>query len=181
MSPARSKTRKSPKQKAASPSRVVSARKALSGDGPARIRFNRDCQLFAFDGRLPLKVVLEPFMLVLAGFPGHRMPGTEWLLFGGTSTHWRGFTTWVGVSEAAMEAVGPYLQPLLPAEWSCEVNEFCNPSREANMAPVLRVSDDGVEVLEGSPRSLEELSSALLESTGECFVSPIVRPWVRAD
>lgn len=150
--------------------------------GPVPIRFNQDCLLYAIDGEVPLDIALAPFVLALANFPDSLKPGTEWLLFGGTPpTHWLGYTTWIGVSGAAVEAIGDVIRELVPSVWAHEANEFCNPAREPSMEPVFRVTEDGAEVLEGAPLNPARIIETLEDSGPHSDVSPTPRAWTRVD
>ena len=153
------------------------ARKAVPKDGPVRLRFNRDLMLYAIDGEVPLRVAAGWFAMWHAGLARERKPGDEWIVFGGTPPHhWRGFTTWLAVSPSANEVLGEYLQQNLE-KYGYEANEFCNPSANPEMEPIFRVSDDGLEFLDGACISPE---SALGGMETDVPIT-VERAWERAD
>lgn len=158
-------------------------KKRSSAGPPVPVRFNQSCLLLAFESTRSAKEVLESILLCLVGFSNCRWGGAEWYAFAGTSPHhWKGYTTWVAVSVPAMQAVGGFVQHMLDSEHiDFDASELCNPAREPHLMPVLRVGDDGAQVLDGCPWSAKELYQTIVDAVQECPTTVTERTWRRED
>ena len=142
-------------------------------DGPAAVGFRTECLLYAFEERVPLRYAVEPLVLALAAMATRRRPGTNWLVFAGSGQHWAGLSRWVAVTTNALNVAQDTIAAVLPSDWRHEATDFVTPANAEGLSPIFRMSDDGLELLEGSP-----LDPADVEDHG---IAPELRAWQRSD
>ena len=117
---------------------------------PLQVNTNRDCYLFSFSETAPLAAATLLLFESLLDHRKARKKGDEWIIFSGSGEHWCGLNAWLLVTDnIPLGARDLFLERVNALGYfgNYEAIDIGRPSRNQQLKPVLRLSDDGDELL----------------------------------